>query len=137
MRQRSHYRLALSNSCGGSKRRASTLLNHVFPEYDSLLSRPFDVVSKKVLSQYPTPKDMLIVLAHKLTEYTLSLAVQNESHLEAGTKEIYTKAAAHFERNWTAVERTIQAAVARAWRINHPLALRNDRLSTRKRANRL
>ena len=57
----------------------------------------------------------------KHTEYAVLLAIQNESHLEAVTKEIYMETAAHFECHWTAVERNIRTAVARAWRTNRPL----------------
>lgn len=57
----------------------------------------------------------------KHTEYAVLLAVQNESHLEAVTKEIYMETANYFECHWTAVERNIRTAVARAWRTNRPL----------------
>ena len=57
----------------------------------------------------------------KHTEYAVLLAIQNESHLEAVTKEIYMETADHFECNWTAVERNIRTAVAKAWRTNRPL----------------
>src|SRR5699024_12598375 len=56
-----------------------------------------------------------------LTAYAIYLAVQDESRLEAVTKEIYMGTASHFNCNWTAVERNIRTAVARAWRINRPL----------------
>ena len=55
------------------------------------------------------------------TAYAIYLAVQDESRLEAVTKEIYMEAAFHFNCTWTAVERNIRTAVARAWKINRPL----------------
>ena len=67
MRQLSRYRLALVDSCGDCKRRVIALLDQVFPEYDSLFSDTFGVTSKEVLSQYPTPEDMLSVTTKKLT----------------------------------------------------------------------
>ena len=54
----------------------------------------------------------------KHTEYAIYLAIQDESRLEAITKEIYMETAAHFECNWTAVERNIRTAVSRAWSVN-------------------
>ena len=53
----------------------------------------------------------------KHTEYAICLAIQDESRLEAITKEIYMETAAHFECNWTAVERNIRTAVSRAWSV--------------------
>lgn len=67
MRQLSRYRLALVDACGDCKRRVITLLDQVFPEYSSLFSDTFGVTSKEVLSQYPTPEDMLTVSTRKLT----------------------------------------------------------------------
>ena len=54
----------------------------------------------------------------KHTEYAICLAIQDESRLEAITKEIYMETAAHFECNRRAVERNLRTAVARAWRTN-------------------
>ena len=55
------------------------------------------------------------------TAYAIYLAVQDESRLEAVTKEIYMETAFHFNCTWTAVERNIRTAVARAWKVNRPL----------------
>ena len=63
----------------------------------------------------------------KHTEYAICLAIQDESRLEAITKEIYMETAEHFECNWTAVERNIRTAVSRAWSVNP--ALPDGRLS--------
>lgn len=57
----------------------------------------------------------------KHTVFAIYLAVQDESRLEAITKEIYMETASHFGCKWTAVERNIRTAVARAWRITRPL----------------
>lgn len=57
----------------------------------------------------------------KHTAYAIHLAVQNESRLEAVTKEIYMATASHFGCKWTAVERNIRTAVERAWRVNPSL----------------
>lgn len=59
----------------------------------------------------------------KHTAYAIYLAVQDESRLEAVTKEIYMETASHFNCKWTAVERNIRTAMARAWKVNRPLLL--------------
>ena len=55
------------------------------------------------------------------TVFAIYLAVQDKSRLEAITKEIYMETASHFGCKWSAAERNIRTAVARAWRINRPL----------------
>lgn len=68
LRQLSRYRLALVDTCGDCKRRVIALLDQVFPEYDALFSNTFGVTSKEVLSQYPTPEDLLTVSTRKLSD---------------------------------------------------------------------
>lgn len=65
LRQLSCYRLALVDACGDCKRRVIALLDQVFPEYDALFSDTFGVASKEVLSQHPTPEDLLSVPTRK------------------------------------------------------------------------
>lgn len=67
LRQLSRYRLTLVDTCGDCKRRVIALLDQVFPEYDALFSDTFGVTSKEVLSQYPTPEDLLAVSTRKLS----------------------------------------------------------------------
>lgn len=67
LRQLSRYRLTLVDTCGDCKRRVIALLDQVFPEYDALFSDTFGVTSKEVLSQYPTPEDLLTVSTRKLS----------------------------------------------------------------------
>lgn len=57
----------------------------------------------------------------KRIAYAVYLAVQDDSRLEAVTKEIYMETASHFNCKWTAVERNIRTAVARTWKVNRPL----------------
>lgn len=67
MRQLSRYRLALVDTNGDCKHRVIALLDQVFPEYETLFSDAFGVASKEVLSQYPTPEDLLSVSTRKLS----------------------------------------------------------------------
>ena len=53
--------------------------------------------------------------------FAVVLAVSEEDRLEAVTKEIYMETASHFNCKWTAIERNIRTAAARAWKINRPL----------------
>ncbi len=57
----------------------------------------------------------------KHIEFAVVLAVSEEDRLEAVTKEIYMETASHFNCKWTAIERNIRTAAARAWKINRPL----------------
>ncbi len=57
----------------------------------------------------------------KHLELSVALAVSEEERLEAVTKEIYMETASHFNCKWTAVERNIRTAAARAWKVNRPL----------------
>lgn len=57
----------------------------------------------------------------KHVEFAVALAVSEENRLEAVTKEIYMETASHFNCKWTAVERNIRTAVARAWSVNPAL----------------
>ena len=51
--------------------------------------------------------------------YAIQLAVEDESRLEAITKEIYEETAEHFGCNGAAVERSIRTVVDRAWKIDN------------------
>lgn len=53
--------------------------------------------------------------------YAINLAVNDESRMEAVTKEIYMETASHFGCKWTAVERNIRTVVAKAWQVNPEL----------------
>ena len=57
----------------------------------------------------------------KHIEFAVALAIAKEERLEAVTKEIYMETASHFNCSWTAVERNIRTAVARAWEVNPSL----------------
>ena len=82
MRQLSRYRLALVDACGDCKRRTIALLDQVFPEYEKLFSDTFGVTSKEVLSNYPTPEDMLAVWTRKLSNL-----LQKTSHGRFGREK--------------------------------------------------
>ena len=58
---------------------------------------------------------------YRHTAYALELVLEDESRLEAVTKEVYQETARHFHCHWTAVERNIRTVIQRVWRINPTL----------------
>lgn len=68
LRQLSRYRLAIVDECADCKRRVITLLDQVFPEYESLFSDTFGSTSKEILLHFPLPEDMLRISTEKMTE---------------------------------------------------------------------
>lgn len=63
-------------------------------------------------------------------EFSVELAVKDESRLGAVTKEIYMPTADNIGCNWKAVERNLRAVVNRAWDLDPELmrALAGSRL---------
>ena len=57
-------------------------------------------------------------VGYKQICYSISLAVVDESRLEAVVKEIYMETADHFGCSWKDVERNLRTACARAWEVN-------------------
>jgi len=68
LRQLSRYRLALVDECSDWKRKCIALLDQVFPEYSRLFSDTFGVTSRELLSNYPTPEDMLSIDTNTLSK---------------------------------------------------------------------
>lgn len=67
LRQLSRYRISLVDNCSDLKRQTIALLDQVFPEYDKQFSDIFGVTSKELLSQCPTPEDILSISTKKLS----------------------------------------------------------------------
>ncbi len=61
LRQLTRYRFSLVDECSDWKRKCIALLDQVFPEYSKLFSDTFGVTSRELLSNYPTPEDMLSI----------------------------------------------------------------------------
>lgn len=68
LRQLSRYRFSLVDECSDWKRKCIALLDQVFPEYSKLFSDIFGVASKELLSNYPTPEDMMSIDANTLSD---------------------------------------------------------------------
>jgi transposase len=65
----SRYRFALVDSCSDLKRRAITILDQVFPEYDSLFSDIFGLTSKELLQKFTTPDEFVAVSTTRLSNF--------------------------------------------------------------------
>ena len=50
--------------------------------------------------------------------YAVELVLENEDRLEAVTKEVYQRVAAHYGCSWKTVERNIRTAINTAWNRN-------------------
>lgn len=66
LRQLCRYRLSLVDSISDIKRRIITVLDQIFPEYESLFSDIFGQSSKEVLSELTTPEEIMTIDAGKL-----------------------------------------------------------------------
>ena len=53
--------------------------------------------------------------------YAVQLVMEDESRLEAVTKELYMETAEHFGCKWYSVERNLHTVIDRAWKINSQL----------------
>ena len=53
--------------------------------------------------------------------YAVQLVMEDESRLEAVTKELYMETAEHFGCKWYSVERNLRTVIDRAWKINSRL----------------
>lgn len=94
LRQLSRYRFSLVDECSDWKRKCIALLDQVFPEYSKFFSDIFGVASKELLSNYPTPEDMLSIDTHTLSEL-LSKASRGHFSLSK-TSEIQESASNSF-----------------------------------------
>lgn len=68
LRQLTRYRLSLVSECGDLKRKIITVLDQVFPEYETLFSDTFGVTSCELLLKCQTPEDMLKISSKILSD---------------------------------------------------------------------
>lgn len=80
LRQLSRYRSYLVGTAGDFKRKIITVLDQVFPEYETIFSKVgiFGKASKAVLSEFSSPNEFNQVSAETLAE-TLRLVSQQKS----------------------------------------------------------
>lgn len=91
LRNLARFRESLVDSCADYKRQVITILDQVFPEYDSLFSDIFGQSSKAVLKAYGTPEQMVDVNTKSLA--TLLRKVSKGRHSTDKARKIKELAA--------------------------------------------
>lgn len=74
LKRRTRFRLSLNQQVTDSKRRILTILDQVFPEFESLFSDIFGKTGRSLLKRYPTPEEMETVSLRKLTSLITRLS---------------------------------------------------------------
>ncbi len=74
LRRLTRFRLSLNQQVTDSKRRILTILDQVFPEFESLFSDIFGKTGRSLLKRYPTPEEMETVSLRKLTSLITKLS---------------------------------------------------------------
>lgn len=74
LRNLTRFRLSLNQQVTDSKRRILTILDQVFPEFESLFSNIFGKTGRHLLKRYPTPEEMETVSLRKLTNLITKLS---------------------------------------------------------------
>lgn len=67
LRNLTRFRVSLNQQLTDTKRRIITILDQIFPEFESLFSSIFGKTAKALLSEFPTPQDINDLSLEKLT----------------------------------------------------------------------
>lgn len=94
LRNLSRFRVTLMQQITDTKRRIVTILDQVFPEFESLFSNTFGKTAKALLEEYPTPESFETVTTRKLTNFLAKLS--NGHFKKTKAEEIKQKAATSF-----------------------------------------
>lgn len=92
LRQLCRYRLSLVDSVSDLKRKIITLIDQIFPEYETLFSDIFGQSSKEVLSELTTPEEILAIDTEKLADL---LSKSSRGHFGRSKAEEIQKVAQH------------------------------------------
>lgn len=98
LRNLSRFRVTLSQQITDTKRRVVTILDQVFPEFESLFSDTFGKTAKVLLKEYPTPDSLEQVSIRKLTNLVTKLSKGHFKRVKA--EEIKQKASSSFGINF-------------------------------------
>lgn len=74
LRNLSRFRLTLNQQIGDSKRRIITILDQLFPEFESSFSNIFGKTGRAILKDYPTPESLEQISLRKLTNLVTKLS---------------------------------------------------------------
>lgn len=94
LRNLSRFRLSLNQQITDSKRRIITIIDQVFPEFESCFSDIFGKTGRSLLKKYPTPEEMEKVTVRKLTNIISKLSKGRFKNEKA--QEVLTKAKTSF-----------------------------------------
>lgn len=74
LRNLSRFRVTISQQITDTKRRIITILDQIFPEFETLFSNTFGKTAKAILQEYPTPESLETVTTRKLTNLITKLS---------------------------------------------------------------
>lgn len=74
LRNLSRFRVTMSQQITDTKRRIVTIMDQVFPEFETLFSDSFGKTAKALLEDYPTPESFETVTTRKLTNLLTKLS---------------------------------------------------------------
>jgi transposase len=74
LRNLSRFRVTMSQQITDTKRRIVTIMDQVFPEFESLFSDSFGKTAKALLEEYPTPESFETITTRKLTNLITKLS---------------------------------------------------------------
>jgi len=94
LRNLSRFRVTMSQQITDTKRRIVTIMDQVFPEFETLFSNSFGKTAKALLEDYPTPESLETVTTRKLTNFLAKLS--KGRFKKAKADEIKQKAEASF-----------------------------------------
>jgi len=94
LRNLTRFRLSLNQQVTDSKRRILTILDQVFPEFESMFSNIFGKTGRHLLKKYPTPEEIETISLRKLTGLITKLS---KGHFkEEKAQEVLIKAKTSF-----------------------------------------
>jgi len=98
LRNLSRFRVALTQQITDTKRRIITILDQIFPEFETLFSDLFGKTAKVLLEEYPTPESIEQISLRKLTNLVKKLSKGHFKQTKA--EEIKQKAQTSFGINF-------------------------------------
>lgn len=94
LRNISRFRVTMSQQITDTKRKIVTILDQIFPEFETLFSDVFGKTAKALLEEYPTPENLDQLTTRKLTDLVTKLSKGHSKKEKA--EEIKQKAATSF-----------------------------------------
>lgn len=94
LRNLTRFRVTMSQQITDTKRRIVTIMDQIFPEFETLFSNAFGKTAKALLADYPTPENLETITTRKLTNLIAKLSKGHFKREKA--EEIKHKAATSF-----------------------------------------